>query len=153
MRRLALLGAVLSVLGVTQLHAQSPSGALTPDQTIAIRQALMDLQQGSAAALKAAVENKADVKPLSATVKGLVSSSKIIPALFPVGTEKGHDTKALAAVWSNPADFAKDANNLTEAAEKLAALADANDTAGFATQFVAVGRACGGCHREFKAKD
>ena len=153
MRRFVALGAVLSVLAGTQLHAQSAPGALTPDQIIAVRQAVMDLQQGSAAALKNAVDEKADVKALTPTVKGILSSSKLIPTLFPAGTEKGHDTKALPAVWSNPADFAKDASNLTEAAEKLVALADANDKAGFATQFVAMGRTCGACHREYKAKD
>jgi cytochrome c556 len=113
----------------------------------------MDLQAGSAGALKAAVDEKADVKPLVGTVKGIAASAKLIPTLFPVGTEKGGDTKALPAVWSNPADFAKDANNLAEAAEKLVTLADANDKAGFAAQFVVMGRACGACHREYRQKE
>lgn len=43
MRRLVVLGAVLSVLGGTQLHAQS-AGTLAPDQVIAVRKAVMDLQ-------------------------------------------------------------------------------------------------------------
>ena len=153
MRRLLALGTVLSVLCGTQLHAQSPQGALTSDQIIAIRQAVMDLQQGSAAALKAAVDDKADVKPLAPTVKGIVASSKLIPTLFPVGTEKGHDTKAKPAIWSNAADFSKDAESLTTEAEKLVTLADANDKAGFATQFAAMGKTCGACHREYKEKD
>ncbi len=151
MRRLVVLGAVLSVLGSTQLRAQAPS-APSPDQIIAIRQAVMDLQSGSAAALKAAVEAKTDVKPLTDTVKGIVASSKIIPTLFPAGTEKGHNTKAKPAVWSNPADFSKDAGNLTAAAEKLLASAEANDKAGFATAFSDMGKTCGACHREYKEK-
>ncbi len=153
MRRLVVLGAALAVLGGTQLHAQAPAGSLTSDQIIAVRQAVMDLQGGSAAALKAAIEAKADVKPLAPTVKGIVASSKLIPTLFPAGTEKGHDTKAKAAIWSNPADFAKDATNLTEASEKLLTLANANDKEGFATQFAAMGKTCGACHREYKEKD
>lgn len=153
MRRLLVLGAALSVLGSMQSYAQAPAGSLTSDQIIAVRQAVMDLQGGSAAALKAAVEAKADVKPLAPTVKGIVASSKLITTLFPAGTEKGHNTKAKPAIWSNSADFAKDAANLTEASEKLVSLAEANDKEGFATQFAAMGKTCGACHREYKEKD
>ena len=153
MNRHAVLAAVLATLGGSQLHAQTQAVAVAPDQIIAIRKAMMDLQSGSAGAMKAAVDDKVDVKPLAATVKGIISSSKLIPALFPAGTEKGDGTKAKPAIWSNPADFAKSAGNLTEAAEKLLALAEANDKPGFATQFVAMGRTCGACHREYKEKD
>lgn len=152
MRRLMVLGAALAALSAPTLHAQT-AGGLTPDQIVAIRKAVMNLQSGSAAAMKATIEAKADVKPLAATVKAIVLSSKQIPTLFPVGTEKANETKAKPAIWSNPADFAKAANNLTEAADKLVTLAEANDKDGFATQFVAMGRTCGACHREYKEKD
>lgn len=151
MRRSFIVGGLIFSCALAA-HAQAPSAMLQPDQIIAIRQAVMDLQQGSAAALKAAVDDKADVKPLAATAKGLVASSKVIPTLFPAGTEKGHNTKALAAIWSNPSGFAKNASDLNAAAEKLVTLANANDKAGFATQFTEMGRVCGTCHREFREK-
>ena len=76
----------------------------------------------------------------------------MIPSLFPAGSEKGDDTKALPEIWSNRAEFEKDAANLTTQAEKLVQLAEADDKAGFATQFQATGQACGACHRQFRAK-
>lgn len=149
-RSLIAVGLIFSCTAAA--HAQALSATLQPDQIIAIRQAIMDLQSGSAAAMKAAIGEKADVKPLTDTAKGIVASSKIIPTLFPPGIETGNHTKAKAAIWSNHADFVKRAGNLTAAGEKLVTLAEANDKAGFATQFAALGRACGACHREYKEK-
>jgi cytochrome c556 len=148
MLRFVLIGAA----ALTFCAAQASAQALSPDQIIAVRQAFMDLQGGNAAAMKAAVEAKEDVKPLAASAKALVSSSRMIPTLFPAGTEKGHDTKAKPEVWSDRAGFEKAAANLGAQAEKLAAAADANDKAAFATQFAAVGQACGGCHRPYRAQ-
>lgn len=150
MLRFVSAGAVLCVLAAAPSQAQNAPGALPPDEVIVVRQALMALQGGVAAAMKGAVDGKEDVKPLTAGAKALVSSSKVIPALFPPGTEKGHDTKAKPEVWSDKAGFEKAATNLTTQAEKLVALADANDKAGFATQFAAVGQACGACHRPYR---
>ena len=153
MRRSVLLGAVMSIFLAGGAYAQGAATPLPSDQIIAIRQAMMDLQQGVAGAMKAAVEEKTEVKPLVPGAKGLVASSKVIPSMFPPGTEKGHNTKAKPEIWSNQADFTKAANNLTMEAEKLVSLAEANDKSGFATQFAAVGKACGACHREYKYKD
>ena len=153
MKRYLVLGAIMTIAGSAALHAQSATVPLPPDQIVAMRKSLMDLQQGVLAAMKAGVEAKTDVKQFLPGAKGLVSSSKVIPAMFPAGTEKADDTKAKPGIWSDQADFAKHAQNLTAAAEKLVTLADADDKAGFATQFAAVGKACGACHREYKEKE
>lgn len=126
---------------------------LAPDEIVSIRKAMMDLQQGVLGAMKAGVEQKADVKPFMPGAKGLVSSSQVIATMFPPGTEKANDTKALPAVWSDKADFAAKGKALQDAAEKLVTLADADDKAGFAAQFAEVGKTCGACHRQYKAKD
>jgi len=151
MTRFVLLGAtVLSLAGASFALAQGSGVALAPDDIIASRQALMDLQQGNAATMLAGVKAGEDVKQYVAAAKGLISSAKVIPVLFPKGTESGHNTKAKAEVWSDNAGFVKAADNLAAQAEKLAALADANDKAGFATQFQATGQACGACHRQYR---
>jgi len=153
LRRFMVLGAIASIFSVGAVQAQAPSGPLPPEQIIVIRQAVMDLQQGVAGAMKAAVDAKSDVKPLVPGAKGLVSSAKVITSMFPGGTETGHDTKAKPEIWSDWAGFEKAQAAMLAATEKLVPLAEANDTAGFATQFAAVGRTCGGCHREYKMKD
>ncbi len=153
MKRYLVLSAIMTIAGSAALHAQGAGVSLPPEQIVAMRKSMMDLQQGVMAAMKAGVDAKTDVKPFLPGAKGLVSSSKVIPSMFPAGTEKAGDTKALPAIWSDQADFAKDAQSLTAEAEKLVALADADDKAGFATQFAAVGKACGACHRQYKEKD
>ena len=125
---------------------------LKPDDVIAARQAGFDLQSGVMAAMKAGVDGGADVKQYEDGAKGLVAWGKVIPAMFPDGTQTGHDTKAKAEIWSNTAEFQKDAANFYEAAAKLQTLAAADDKDGFASQFKATGAACGACHRQFRER-
>jgi cytochrome c556 len=127
--------------------------AQTANQDIIItRQAGFDLQNGSFAAIRAAVAAKADVKPYADTAAGIASWAKQIPLVFPKGSETGHDTKAKPEIWSDSAGFAKDANDLAVASDKLTELAKAGDAAGVADQVKVVGAACGACHRTYRAK-
>ncbi len=139
-------------LGVGSLAHAADTVAVTPDNLIATRQAGFDLVQGEISAMKATVTAGESVKPMVDAAKGLVSWGKVIPSVFPAGTDSGHNTKAKPDVWSDNAGFQKAAANFVAAAEKLQALADADDKAGFATQFAATGQACGACHRTFRAR-
>jgi cytochrome c556 len=150
MRRVVLAAAV--VIGWAGMARAADPVSLSPDVIIAGRQAGFDLQGGVAAAMKAAVDTGQPVKPLTAGAKAIAAWAKVIPSEFPKGTETGHETKAKPEIWSDSAGFAKAAANLQEAADKLATLADADDKAGFATQFDAVGKACGACHRVYRVR-
>jgi cytochrome c556 len=152
MKRFVVLGVAGVAVWATGAMAQGAATGLQPDDIIAVRQALMDLQQGNANAMKAAVDSGADVKPLTFGAKALVASTHMIPSLFPAGTEKGHKTRAKPEIWSDRAGFEKAAANATAQAEKLVQLADANDKAGFATQFQQLGQACGACHRPYRSQ-
>lgn len=153
MRHFVVAGAIVAMMGAAAPRAQTQATALTPDQIVAVRKAMMNLQQGVLGSMKAAVDEKADVKSLVPGAKGLSISAHVIVSMFPVGTETANGTKAKPEIWSDPAGFAKAQANMVEAAEKLVPLAEANDKAGFATQFAALGRTCGGCHREYKMRD
>ena len=59
---------------------------------------------------------------------------------------------ALPAVWAEPSKFQEAADRLQGEAVKLATAARAKDEAGVKAQFGAVGKACGGCHESFRAK-
>jgi cytochrome c556 len=74
---------------------------------------------------------------------------------FPAGSgpETRRKTRAKAEIWQKPEEFAQKRETLTTEAAKLAALANANDAAGFAAQVPALGNACKGCHDEFRAKE
>lgn len=147
---LLVAAAVLGASGIA--WAQGAAISLAPDQVIAARQAGYDLMYGDVSGLKAAAENKLDVKDFKDAADAIVSWSRVIPTLFPDGTQQGHDTKAKPDVWTDRAGFEKDAANLTEQATRLSQLADAGDKAGFAKQLKAVAGACKTCHDSYKAR-
>jgi len=122
-----------------------------PADAIVARRAAFKAQGQIFKAMKDANDAGEDPKAFAADANWLVNWSKQIPVMFPPGSESG-DTKALPDIWSDRATFEKDDAAYTEAATKLAALADAGDKAGFVKQFGATGATCGACHKTFRAK-
>jgi cytochrome c556 len=142
-KKVAFFAAVaIAVTGIADIGA-ARAAELNP---IAIRQVGMDLQAGSFGFIRSVVAAKGDVKPLEAPAKAIARWAATIPAVYPVGSDKG-DTKALPEVWSDRAGFEKIAMAMGEAATKLAAAAKAG-----AIEAKAVGDQCGACHRGFRAK-
>jgi cytochrome c556 len=81
--------------------------------------------------------------------------SKQIVAWFPAGTAQpgaGAETKALPAIWEKQADFKKAADDLGVAVAALAAAAKTGDAKAIETAQGEVGKACGSCHRPFRAE-
>ena len=153
MRKLVGVCGALLVLGAAGLAtAQGTSVQLPSDTIIAARQAGFDLQAGNAGAMKAAIDSGADVKSYRDAAMALSNWGQVIPAMFPDGTQAGHDTHALPAVWSDRAGFEKAAENFWTQADKLAVLAEADDKAGFAAQYTETTKACGACHRNFRQR-
>lgn len=70
-------------------------------------------------------------------------------ALFPPGSNTG-DTKATAAVWSNPAGFEAAIAAFDKAVAANAAGAGTAD--GFKASFTAVATNCRSCHQDFKSR-
>ncbi len=152
MRSMTLAGAALAAALIGPAHAQAPGG-LSAEQIIANRQAGQALVGASFADMKHAVDTKAtDLKTYKAMAEAIGRWIQVFPALFPPGTEKGHNTKALPAIWSDRATFDKRASDLAAETKKLAQAADANDPAAFAIAFQDTGKACGACHHDFRAK-
>jgi cytochrome c556 len=119
---------------------------------IAVRQAVMSLQGGTMGFISSVVKAKGDVKTLEGPAKAIAKSASIIPALFPKGSEKGGNTRALPEIWSDPAGFQKIAATLADAATKLAADAKADDAEAVAADAKLVGEQCGACHKAYRAK-
>ena len=148
------VGLFLSLLafGAAGALAQGTAVSLPADTIIAARQAGFDLQAGNVGGMKAAIDGGGDVKGFRDAAKALSNWGRTIPSLFPDGTQTGHDTHALPAVWSDRAGFEKAAENFWTQADKLAVLAEANDKPGFAAQYAATTQACGACHRNFRQR-
>lgn len=123
-----------------------------PDDIIAARQAGMALTGGMADAMKAAVQSGADVKPFADGAEAMAKWGMQYTALYPDGTQTGHDTKAKAEIWSDRAGFEKADAAFVQAAQKLAEAAKSGDKAAFAAAFTTTGQSCGGCHRNFKER-
>jgi len=140
----ALAALACCVAGVAIAHADI--------DIIAVRQAGMSLQGAALGAVKAAVGAGVDVKNFAGAGSAMSLWAKQIPSVFPAGTDKGDDTKALPTIWSDSAGFAKSAATLGTAADKLTAAAKANDKDAFAAAFKEVADACGACHKTFRAK-
>ena len=141
-------GAVLAGAGLGQGLSARADG-LDP---IAMRQVGMDLAGGSFGFIRAMVAAKGDVTKLEDPGKALARWGRTIPVVFPPGTDKGENTKALPVIWSERADFEKAASKMADSATKLAELAKAGDADGVAAQTKELGEACGACHRHFRAK-
>ena len=65
---------------------------------------------------------------------------------------KGEKSRALPEVWTNKAKFDEAAQKLQTEVAKLGEVARAKNEAGVKAQFGAVGKACGGCHDNFRSK-
>jgi cytochrome c556 len=142
-RKSALVIAALALTGAA--HAAGPD----PIET---RQSGQDLVLGTFSGVRAVVAAKGDVKTLEKPADALARWMKQFPSQFPPGSDTGHDTKALPAVWSDSAGFQKAADNFVEAADKLSQLAKAGDTDGVTSQVKVVGDACGACHKTYRAR-
>jgi len=119
---------------------------------IKIRQAGQDLVLGDFAGIRAVVMLKGDVKTLQKPALALARWMTDFPEMFPPGSDKGDNTKALPAIWTDNAGFRKDAANFVEAANALAESAKAGDATGVAKQIQSVSDACSACHHAFRAQ-
>lgn len=141
----------LAVLAVLWIGVGSIARADGYDP-IETRQAGQDLLAGTFAGIRAVVTAKGDVKTLESPAQAMARWIRQFPTQFPMGSGGGHNTKALPAIWSDPAGFQKAAGDLADAATKLAELAKAGDAEAVVAQVQVVGDACGACHRRYRAR-
>jgi cytochrome c556 len=134
---------LLAGMGVARAESFDP---------IAIRQVGMALTGGNFTFIRSLVAAKGDVKALEAPAKALARWAATIPSVYPVGSEKGGDTKALPEVWSDRAGFEKISVAMGAAATKLAEAAKADDADAVALATKALGEQCSACHKGYRAR-
>jgi cytochrome c556 len=80
--------------------------------------------------------------------------AKALPTWFPAGSGQGHGvkTKASAVIWTKPQAFTQAAQRLMNDAQTLAQAAASHDVRALRVRERALGRACGSCHRQFRAR-
>jgi cytochrome c556 len=145
------LGALASVSAV---HAQ---GGSAEQKAIEERQALFkEIDK----AFKPVGEMLKRKMPYDAAVVGesatkLDELAKKIPDAFKVDTRTvtGVKTKARDNIWTNLPDFKAKSDDMVKAVANLAAAARGGDEKAFRPAAIGVGRACSGCHDNYKDSD
>ena len=140
--------ALFLAIALTGASAARADG-INPIET---RQAGQDLFAAAYAGIRVVVATKGDVKTLEQPAKAMARWMRQFPTQFPKGSEEGHNTKALPAIWSDAEGFQKTANEMVDAATKLAELAKAGDADGVAAQVKAMGEVCVACHKTYRER-
>lgn len=136
----------------------APAQADDADMATYARQGMMNAMQLNANPLYAVAKGKAEYDPeaaaaLAANIK--IIASYPIPSLFLEGTSKPErpgKTRAEPAIWEDTLKFEQSLGDLRAAIDKVADNADAGPEALIAA-VTELGQACGGCHKQFRAKE
>lgn len=114
------------------------------------RESIMTALKGHVGAISKQVRGLAGEPAYAArhakAIAGLVSE---LHTIFPKGSNVG-DSEALPGIWEDPDGFAKALANAEKAAAALGEAADGGDLQAIGGAFMNMGKACKGCHEEFR---
>lgn len=151
-QRLARLAIALTVLGVFFTLPLSSAFAQSDNAFIKYRQDVMKAEGGSMAAIATILKEKL---PLRQNIKehaaAIHATALLISSAFKHKALEGK-TKAKAKIWDNYPEFEKHAKKLVDASAHLEQVAAGSDMSATFEAVKAVGKSCGGCHKEFRKK-
>ena len=151
-KRLLLAGLALALgAGVAQLALAQ----VKPEILVKQRQAAMTLQGKYFGPLAGMAQGKV---PYNADTVAM--NSALLDALsrmpwdgfVPASKDATVKTAALPAIWSEPAKFKEAEETFTKAVAHLVAVSRGGDEAAQKAAIGGVGKACGGCHQNFREK-
>jgi len=146
----------LAIAASLLFGAASPAFAADePENMIKYRKAVMSAIGGHTGAIAGVVKGEVSfVGHVEAHARGINEMSKLITQLFPTGTDNGafKDTRALPAIWQDRAKFDAAAQALQDESAKLIEVAQGGDAGAIGAQLQNVGKACGSCHKPFRAE-
>ena len=124
-----------------------------PEDQIRYRQSVMNVMGRSFGALNAMAKGEAPYnKDAAARNAAIVEMMSGLPApAFGAGTEKGAPTKADMKIWSEGEKFKTAYEKMVGEVKKLPAAV--GDEATLKAQVGEVGKACKGCHDDFRLKE
>jgi cytochrome c556 len=96
-----------------------------------------------------------DVAAIQGYARTLDQLAPQIPSWFPVGSgpESGVKTLAKPEIWSNAAAFKTDADAFAAEARHFDVTAAGGDIGAIRLEYPTLGKTCGACHGEFRAKE
>ena len=84
--------------------------------------------------------------------KSIYQNSKMTLSMFPKGSDFG-ETKAKPTIWKNWSKFETATNAFVRESAKLVKVAESGDIKTFVKQVRAIGKTCGGCHKNFRERE
>lgn len=87
-----------------------------------------------------------------AALQTISENAAVFPDYFPEGSQTGHETEALPAIWENKDDFDGKAEELSQAAAELAEAVPA-DMEAFQPMFREFSSNCRDCHDDYRQDD
>jgi cytochrome c556 len=148
-RPVLLLGALLAI-GIV-----GSAGATGLPQIVHARQAHFKALGRATKALRDQIRRShPDWSLVASEASRIERLASALPSWFPAGSGKGHGvrTRARAAIWAHPREFARAARTLLNRAQNLTRAAASHDARALASNSRTLGQACGGCHRRFRAR-
>jgi cytochrome c556 len=141
------------VLGSGAGYATSVMAQAKPEVLVKQRQAVMTLQGKYFGPMNAMAQGKApyNVETVRRNAAFLDNLSRMPWDGFNPNT-KDEKTAALPAVYNDRAKFDEIASRLENEASRLATVSRSGDEAAVKAQITAVGKVCGACHNDFRAK-
>jgi cytochrome c556 len=159
MNRLTRIGIAAALAGASVL-AFSQAGPPNPEaqakSAIETRQGLFKLisnQNGPLGAMQRGTRDF-DAAVVGRNAARIQTLAGMIPELFTADTTavKTVKTAALDGIWKGQADFATKADALAKAAGAVVDAAKTGDKANTVKAIAEIGKTCGGCHDNYRAK-
>jgi cytochrome c556 len=126
------------------------SAAFSQEEAIEKRIKIMKSNSADNKAIKAAVAQN-DHATIEAKAKDIMGNLDSFVELFPKGST-AENSRAKPEIWDKWDDFKKEAGMVKAAAKDLADAAAAKNDAQVGEKFTAFGKACGTCHKTFRAE-
>lgn len=151
MKSKAILGSLAMVLGLG--YGASAMAQAKPDVLVKQRQAAMTLIGKYWGPIAGMPSGKApyNAERVAINAAYLEVLSKMPWDGFTADT-KGENSKALPAVFTDTAKFKDGADAMQRSIASLAKISKGGDEASVKAAIAEVGKACGGCHENFRAK-
>lgn len=142
------------MIGVGMAQGGPTNPQQEAQQAVKLRKALFDVQSYSYSPMGASLRSGTfDAAAAVLAGQRIEMTSQLIPELFKFNTTKFNvQTKAREGIWTNMADFTQKAQNLHQAAENLVAAGKSGDQDMIRQAAIAVGKACGSCHDDYRNK-
>jgi cytochrome c556 len=143
---------LLTGLALT-LGAGSALAQVKPEIMVKQRQAAMTLQAKYLGPMVPMAQGKAPFRAdLVAYNASLLDALSRMPWDGFAESTKGVKSAALPAIWNEPAKFKAAQDNFHNAVNALVAASKGSDEAAMKSAIGGVGKACGGCHENFRQK-